>query len=243
MESPFSDITLYTPTPYKVGSTEYQEETALQNFVSDLYVQMMHGYKPPKTSRITLQPAYHTIWDRTWKNGSVVHIAPFYSYDEYKGLDKRGKYKYILDLIQGSMIQLSNEYGWDKDVFRKAYREIVENDFKFKIVYPSKTSKDKKKFAHLTLEKTETITSMFVEIENQDTSAKIKLFDKNNLWWYDCAYYLARYSKWFDSNRFGINYVKGKLEIFYSIVENEVLLLENGKQSETVNFSKYFYLE
>ena len=25
-----------------------------------------------------------------------------------------------------------------------------------------------------------------------------KLFDKKNIWWYDCVYLLARYNKWLD---------------------------------------------
>src|SRR5947209_11595226 len=116
MGAPFSDITLYTPTPHKNDTPEYWEETSLKNYVSDLYVQKMHGYKPAKTTRVTIQPAYHKIWNRTWKNGSIVSIAPFYSYDEYVSLDKKGKYKYILDVIQIATLQLSDEYGWDKTV-------------------------------------------------------------------------------------------------------------------------------
>jgi len=50
MGRPFSDITLYTPGPYSVGTPEYIEEVSLQNYVSDLYVQKMYGYKPPKTN-------------------------------------------------------------------------------------------------------------------------------------------------------------------------------------------------
>ena len=59
MGAPFSDITLYLPTPHTVGTPEYYEQTSLENFISDLYVQKMNGYKPPKTSRITIQPATH----------------------------------------------------------------------------------------------------------------------------------------------------------------------------------------
>src|SRR4051812_3443242 len=110
MGTPFSDITLYTPSPHEVGTPEYWEETCLQNFVSDLYVQKMNGYKPPKTTRITIQPAFQEAWNRTWKNGSIVDIAPYYNYNEYASLDKKGKYKYILDLIQRATLQLSKEY-------------------------------------------------------------------------------------------------------------------------------------
>jgi len=38
---------------------------------------------------------------------------------------------------------------------------------------------------------------------------------------------LAKNSKWLDSDKFGINYAKGKIEAWYSIKENQVALFEN----------------
>jgi hypothetical protein len=243
MGAPFSDITLYTPTPHKVGTPEYIEETLIQNYVSDLYVQKMYGYKPPKTSRITIQPAYHDIWNRTWKTGSIVTIAPFYSHDEYASLDRLGKYKYILDLIQGATLELSEEYQWDKTVFEKAYKDIIDNDFKFKINFPTKLSKDKKKIANLSIEKTETVTSVYVNIETNGSVIKAKLFDKKNIWWYDCTYFLAKHNKWHDTNKFGIGLAKGKIDIWYSIEDKEVELFENGIRLTEIDFAKYFLFE
>ena len=95
--------------------------------------------KPPKTSRITIQPAFHDVWNRTWKNGSIVAIAPYYSHDEYATLDKNGKYKYILDRIQSATLPLSDEYGWNKAVFKNAYDEVVKSNFSFKIDYLKKS--------------------------------------------------------------------------------------------------------
>ena len=240
MGTPFSDITLYTPTPHEVGTPKYIEYTLLQNFVSDLYVQKMNGYKPPKTSRITIQPAYHDIWNRTWKNGSIVAIAPYYSHDEFSILEKRGKYKYILDLIQSATLPLSDEYGWDKAVFENAYQKVLESNFKFKIDTSPKLSRDKKKVARLVIEKTETITSVYVNIEVNGSAITKKLFDKENVWWYDCVYILARHNKWFDTNRFGISFRKGGLEIWYSIEKDKVALFDNGKLVTEIDFSKYF---
>ena len=243
MGAPFSDITLYTPTPYTAGTPEYIEETLIQNYVSDLYVQKMYGYKPPKTSRITIQPAYHDIWNRTWKTGSIVAIAPFYSHDEYASLDKPGKYKYILDLIQGATLELSDEYQWEKTVFEKAYKDVIDNDFKFEINYPTKLSRDKKKVANLSIEKTETVTSVYVNIETNGLTIKAKLFDKKNIWWYDCAYFLAKHNKWYGTSKFGIGLTKGKVDIWYSIEDKEVELFENGIRVTEIDFSKYFFFE
>jgi hypothetical protein len=240
MGAPFSDITLYTPTPYTVGTPEYWEETSLINFVSDLYVQNMNGYKPPKTSRITIQPAYHDIWNRTWKTGSIVAIAPFFSHDEFSSLDKSGKHKYILDLIQTATTQLSDEYQWDRKVFDNAYKKTLESNFNFRIEYPSKQSKDRKKSGVFVITKTETITSAYVDININGVITTKKLFDKKNSWWYDCVYYLARCNKWFDNDRFGIAYGKAKIDIWHSIANNSVELYENGQQVTEIDFRKYF---
>lgn len=240
MGAPFIDISLYLPTPHKVGTPEYYEQVSLENFVSDLYVQKMSGYKPPKTSRITIQPAFHYTWNRTWKNGSIVATAPYFSYEEYSILDNKGKYKNILDLIQSATIPLSEEYGWDKAVFEAAYKKVLDTDFIFKIDYPTKQSIDKKKVAKLVIEKTETVTSVYVNIENDGSSNTHKLFDKKNAWWYDGAYILARNNKWFDIERFGIGYSKGKIEMWYSLENEKVELFENGKRVTAIDFGRYF---
>ena len=240
MGAPFSDITLYTPTPYAVGTPEYLEEISLINFVSDLYVQNMNGYKPPKTSRITIQPAYHDIWNRTWKNGSIVAIAPFFSHDEFSSFEKPGKCKYILDVIQTATIQLSEEYQWDREVFEIAYKKTLDSNFIFRIEYPTKQSKDRKKRGSFVITKTESITSAYVDININGTIKTKKLFDKKNSWWYDCVYYLARYNKWFDNDKFGVGFGKGKIDIWYSIDKNIVELYDGGQQVTEIDFRKYF---
>lgn len=242
MGAPFSDITLYTPIPHQVGTPGYVEDTSLANFVSDLYVQKMNGYKPPKTSRITVQPSFHDIWTQTWKNGSIVAIAPYYNHDEYVAQDKKGRYLYILDLIQRSTIPLSEEYSWDRSVFENAYQEVLKSDFKFHIEYRSKQSRDRKKVARLVIEKTETITSVYVNIEVGGSLIVKKLFDKKNVWWYDSAYFLARFNRWFDTDRFGIGYRKKQIEIWYSIERDEVALFGNGQRVEQIDFNSYFLL-
>lgn len=240
MGAPFRDITLYTPTPYTTGTSEYIEERSLINFVSDLYVQNMNGYKPPKTSRITIEPAYHGIWDRTWKIGSIVAIAPFFSHEDFSSLDKSGKYKYILDVIQSATIQLSDEYRWDRDIFENAYKKILGSDFNFRIEYPNKQSKDRKKSGVFVITKTETITSAYVDIHINGTITTKKLFDKKNSWCFDCVYYLARYNKWFDNNRFGFGIKRGEIEVWYALNKDIVELYENGQQVKEIDFKRYF---
>ena len=228
----FSDITLYTPTPHTAGTPEYWEDTSIENFVSDLYVQKMNGYKPPKTSRITIQPAYHGIWDRTWKTGSIVAIAPFYSHDEYSALDKQGKYKYILDIIQVSTLQLSAEYQWDKTVFENAYKAVIDCNFVFRIDYPKKLSRDKQKTGQVVIEKTEKITTLNLLFTIGNDMKKVKLFENRNWFWYDVAYKMAKNSKWLDNNTFGIYSKKTSRCAYYSLLDNVIIGSLDFKENE-----------
>lgn len=223
MGRPFSDITLYITTPHSTGTAEYWKETSLKNFVSDLYVQKMNGYKPPKTTRITIQPAYHGIWNRTWKNGSIVAIAPFFSYDEFVSLDKKGKYRYILDIIQVSTLQLSEEYLWDRAVFDKAYKEIIDADFEFRVTYPPKMSRDKKKVGQVVIEKTEKITTLNLLFTIDNNTKKVKLFENRNWFWYDIAYEIGRNSKWLDNNTFGVYSKKTDKFGYYSLLDDVII--------------------
>ncbi|MBL7869462.1 MAG: hypothetical protein JNM71_15710 [Flavobacterium lindanitolerans] len=200
----------------------------------------MKGYKPPKTSRITIQPAFYGIWNRTWKNGSIVAIAPYFSHEKFTSLDKFAKYRYVLDLIQTATTQLSDEYHWNRDVFENAYNKTLASNFNFRIEYPSKQSKDRIKSGVFVIEKTETVTSAYAEIHINDNITTKKLFDKKNAWWYDCVYFLARHNKWFDNNKFGIEIRKGKVDIWYSLNNNVVELYEDGQQVTDIDFGKYF---
>jgi hypothetical protein len=243
MGFPFNDITLYIPSPHANGTPEAWAESSLFNFVSDLYVRKMNGYKPPNTSRVTIQPAFHKEWDRTWRNGSIVAIAPEFIRDEYESLDKHGKYKHTLDLIQGAMIQLSDEYKWDKTIFEKAYKDILDANFAFWVDYPAKMARDKKKTAYFRIEKTETVSSGYLVINNGDATSKIKLFDKWNWWLSDGIYAFPRCTKWLDSNTFGLNYAKGLLEIWHSIERNKVSYLQKGIKVDQIDFGKVFSLD
>ncbi|MCW3107828.1 MAG: hypothetical protein JWQ09_2334 [Segetibacter sp.] len=240
MGKPFRDITLYTTTPHTIGDPKYYEETALQNYISDLYITCMHGYKPPNTTRVSLQAGPEKMWDRTWKDGSLITVANYFHYDKYASLDLHGKYKYILDIIQDTMVQLSLEYNWDKSVFERAHREVIERNFLFNLNYPVKTSKDKKKKANLSIEKTETITTVNACFTVNEQHSTYKLFDKKNWWWYDSAYKIVENSKWFDNDRFGIHIKQLNFSVWYSLTEQKVLYEVNGVLQENYNLKRMF---
>lgn len=239
MATSFNDISLYLETAHPTHSSEYWEETSLQNYISDLYVRKIHGYKPPNVTRVTMDASHYKEWGRPWKTGSLVLVAPRFVYDHFLSLDKQGKYQYILDVIQEGMTQLIKEYNWDRDVFERAYQEMIDCNFAFKIDYPAKQSKDKKKVAYLSVEKTETVTSIFVTIIKDGETKKVKLCDKENRWIYDEVYQWSKYAKWFDADRFGIAYKEASMELSYSISEDQVTLLIDGQITDIDNYSGF----
>lgn len=240
MGRPFSDITLYAQTPNLVGTKEYIEDISLQNYVCDLYGVSMHGYKPPNTTRICIQTAYYNIWDRTWKSGSLVSAAAYFNYEDYSQLATPEKYIYVLKIIHETMLQLSVEYNWNKSVFEKAHDEIIANNFLFKIAYPTKLSRDKKKVVGVILDKTVDTTTINVSIENEGRISIIKLFDKKSWWWHDSAYKLAKNSKWFDNDRFGLFYKPCNWSAWYSIKSQKVTFEKDGFLSNESNLEKTF---
>jgi len=239
MGRPFSDITLYIPTRYSNDTPEYRAEAFLHNYISDLYVTKMNGYKPSGATRVCIQPAYYGIWDQTWKNGSIFLIAPEFVREKYETLDRYEKYRYILDIIQWSMLQLSDEYNWDRSVFEKAYQDTINCNFEFSMSLPGKKSRDRRKLGNICIEKTETTTFAYAIIQTDSSKLKIKLFEKINSYWYDCVYLLAKNAKWKDTDKFGISYKKGLIDIYYSISEEKVFLFQSGAEVSEIDFYKF----
>jgi hypothetical protein len=240
MGTPFSDITLYTPTPYPNDTPEYWQETSLINYISDLYISKMHGYKPPNTTRVSIVPAYHKVWNRTWKDGSLISIAPEFIYEKYTSLNKHGKYEYILNIIHNSMLQLSDEYQWKKQVFENAYKEVIACNFAFKKDYPAKLSRDRKKSARLIIEKTEVQTSLFVQFEIGENPMKVLLLNKRNWWWYDSSYDLAKNTRWFDNDRFGVVYKPFNFSAWYNLAKHKTEFELSGQIQQDFNIESLF---
>ena len=87
------------------------------------------------------------------------------------------------------------------------------------------------------------ITSVLVEIEMDSSVIRRKLFDKQNQWWYDSMYILARSNKWLSNDRFGFSFDKGLIEGWYSISHDRVVLMEQGQLVDGITFGKFFMFE
>lgn len=231
----FGDITIYDK-PYVVGTPEYNDHVTLQNFICDLYVQRMYRYKPPGATRMSILPAHFGHSEEPSMFGSIVSISSHYDHDEFCSLDKKGQYKYILDLIQTATLRTSEYYNWDKQVFERAYKEILESDFEFRIVYPAKLSKDRKKRGQVIIEKTLTTTTLSLSIQTGNETKVVKVFDNKNWFWYDKAYALAENTKWFDNNTFGVFSRRTDRVGHYSLTR-DVITFEPGFSEDELKYN------
>jgi len=150
------DITLYY---YPQGEIAKQF-TVRQNIVSDLYVQYLDSYKPPKTSRISVTlGAEDSAGDYF---GSILCPSAKFDKEAYWKLNDNDKNKNILTTVHRIALLCAEKYNWDKTIFENAYKKVLNNDFKYEIEGKKKLSKDKKHKAAIHLSKNLTCAIILV---------------------------------------------------------------------------------
>jgi hypothetical protein len=230
---PLDDITIYYDGSV-IEDNGKADFTLTVNYVCDFYHKMLNGYKPPKTGRICVSLNKEKRWDKPHYFGSICHIAHVIDEEKYLSLSKLDKYKYILDLLHQAILELTDVYDWDKEVFQNAYDQIHKMDFKFSLHYPPKKSRDKKNVGQIIIEKTEKITTLNLSFTVGDKSKKIKLFENKNWFWYDIAYEMAKNSKWLDNNSFGVYSKKTDKYGYYSLIDDVIVGKLNFKENEFI---------
>jgi hypothetical protein len=238
MSAAFDDITIYNFTPEKLDKTRGKQDMLACRFVCDLYVQKMYRNKPPRCTRICISPS-QLLKGQAHMYESIAGAYPAYNYDDFKKLNKKARYIYILDLIQQGVMLLADKFEWDKSVFERAYKEVLATGFKFAISYPPKLSRNRKTSAEISIEKTEVLTSVFVTFNGGVSSTKVKLFEKENGGCDDMAYVFIKTCKWFDNDKFGVNYKESKMKIIYSIAQQKVLHYKSGRKVRTSSFKDF----
>jgi hypothetical protein len=113
----------------------------LTNFVCDLYLQNINGYKPNKVDKIVLQLRMNTVdadFTPTYF-GTICNIYNGIDDDKYLSNSDNENLLYLLNLLHNSVIKASNKEGWHNEVFIKAYEKIIIDNFQLQA--------DKKKYA------------------------------------------------------------------------------------------------
>ena len=222
MGAPLYDITIYYSGQVIKDAPEDWDFRRTVNYIADFYHDRLNGYKPPKTGRICIH-----LGPTKNQEKKPNYFGAICSYDsiidEYKylSLSKREKYKYILEILHSTVIEIADIYDWDKNVFINAYNHILEHDFKFEKYYPEKKSKDRKHIGRIILTKTEAKSTIRVSITTGDLTIRDILFEKNNSYWFDSTYNIAKRCKWLDNSSFGLS--KNEKNCYFSIDNNKII--------------------
>lgn len=230
MGAPLYDITIYYDGKVIKDTPKDWDFRHTVNYIADFYHDRLNGYKPPKTGRICITLGPTKNWDKPNYFGSICNYDNIIDEAKYLSLSKKGKYKYILDILHSTISELADFYNWDKNIFNNAYNHIIENDFKFEKTYPEKKSKDRKNIGQVILTKTEEKSTLSVLITIGTSTRKEKLLEKRNWYWYDSSYDIAKLCKWIDNHSFGIN-KSGKC-CYFRLVDNKVVNNLKFKKSD-----------
>ena len=221
MGAPLYDITIYSRGLALQDTVHYQAFKLVCNYIADFYHDSLNGYKPPKTGRICIHLASTEIWDEPNYSGSICSYSGIINEQYYLNLAGTDRYKYILDILHSTVSKISGFYNWEQSIFDNAYNHITENDFKFEKFYPEKKSPSRKSTGQLVLTKTKEKCVLSALITTEGLTHKEILGEKENWFWYDNLYRLAKNGKWFDNSSFGI--YKGEKNCYFCTDNNEVV--------------------
>ena len=203
MGYPLSDITVYYDGTIIKDAPKDWEFRNLVNYVSDFYHDQLDKYKPPKTSRICI----HLNSANTCKEpiffGSICSLYQIIDERSYLSLNKQEKFEYILKLIHDSVIKASKILNWETDVFKTAYDNVLNSNFRFRKNYVDKKSRNRKNIGKVFITKTETTASLGFKITTENQDLEEVVLTKKNSWWYDSTYDIAKKCKWISNDQFG----------------------------------------
>jgi hypothetical protein len=223
------DITLY----YYFENDALKKQFALrQNVVSALYVYFLDGYKPPKTTRISI-----TLKDKEAKLNEPIHFGSILNADalidreNFWAASVENQKQTILDTIHKTTLGCAAKLGWNKEIFNQAYTKVKEANYVFKVETNSKLSPDRKTKAKLEIEKLEEKTIIRSNFYNSEDKLlmTIKLFESfNHEMFYER---LVRNFKWFNNKEFGVYLKNEELKIIGDISTAQSKTIIEPKQN------------
>jgi len=215
MSHKLNDITLY----YHPSDDSAKKFTMKQNLISDLYVNFLTGYKPPKTSRISV-----TLCSKDsiqFYSGSILMVDAFFNKDQFWKLNDREQNIVILDTIHRVALLCVEKYHWNKAVFEQAYDKVLKADFNYEIEGILKSSKNRQHKASVLLKKNELFSTIFAVFYDNE-GKKIKTVELLKSFPHAMFYggILNNY-KWFNNSEFGI-YSSGEELSIRASLENDL---------------------
>jgi len=233
MSQRLTDITLYY-----FGEHDIAKRFAMkQNVVSDLYVQYLNGYKPPKTSRISVQLG--DIDDPGKHIGSILGPTAKFDKEQYWRLDESGQNKMILDTVHRIALLCAEHHAWDRTLFELAYRQVLVADFKYSLDGDRKMAKDRKHSAAVRIQKDEKcaiISAVFFD----KTGSMFKVVELLRSFQDEMFYGgLSRRHKWFSNREFGLYSPNEEIVIKASINHDKSEIVISPKESDLERLEGY----
>lgn len=221
MSHKLDDITLY----YYPEGEAAKKFTLKQNVVSDLYVQYLNGFKPPKTSRISVE-----LTDKNQIRGyfgSILTVDAQFDKDNFWKLSDKKQNEAILETVHHVALLCADKYEWDKKVFNEAYRKVLQTDFKYKIEGKKKSSRDRTHKAAVQIEKDETCTTISAVFYDQSDN-KLKTVELLRSFQHIMFYGgIVKDYKWFSNSEFGLFALNEELIIRASLDEVDSKIIIN----------------
>jgi len=214
-----TDITLYDLFHPAEGQRTFQQRA---NYVGELYLQGMGDYKPPKTSRITIDLVSEHRPPYAYRVGSIVQTAQPVDTPWYDGLSDSEKLHFLLDRVHNAMAYLGRAFGWDAAVLAHAYERATAGGLVFRVEYPEMATRDGKRRARLLLEKTVTTTRLSACIAADGQHVQALLYQGPNWGPYDPVYAVAKHGKWLTRDTFGVRTARPECRVWYALPEGQV---------------------
>lgn len=212
---------LYDITLYYSGSDEIAKKFARkQNLVSDLYIQYLYGYKPPKTTRISVRLG-DTDEVRGHFGNSILKAHAQFDNDKFWSLADKEQKMSILSTVHRIALLCAEKYDWDKDVFISAYNRVIDIDFKYEFRFRIKSSPNRQHKACLQLNKNEKFATLSVVFFDK-SEHKIKEVELLKAPQHEMFYDIfLKMNKWFSNQDFGIYTKNEEIVIKASLDESE----------------------
>lgn len=152
MSHKLHDISLYYPEGADIKVRRTFNKKA--KVISDLYVHYLNSYKPPKTTRVSVELGRPEI-KLIGFAGSVLCLNYPFDAKQYWELSNHEQNQYLLAITHEVGVLCCKEFNWDLNVFNAAHQRVIEANFVYEVELKQKLSKDKKIKACLIVNKIE----------------------------------------------------------------------------------------
>lgn len=110
---------------YKQRDFQFRLET---RNITSFYEQCLQGYRNDKCCKINIDCVPNVVMEPSVVLG-VYTVQVAFNVDDFFKLDDLGKKRKSLELVKMATSQIIEKEGWDKAIFNKAYRRIIDENF------------------------------------------------------------------------------------------------------------------